>query len=154
MVIAAVPKRYLENVFFKVIEGNSSFCARSAEEAVSELLRGIARDRIPRSRDRSLCYLDEIDSLNDRLDVCDTSSDRTNRPKKITVDVYNLRKLTRNGASLILLLKNWRKIFAPNKHNWLPFMSNIMRKARNFQSIYSTFFLIYYGIFQSVSMYH
>lgn len=75
MVIGAVPKRYLENVFFKVIERNSSFCASSAEETVSKLLHGIARDRIPRSRDHSLCYLDERDSFNDRFDVCDTSGD-------------------------------------------------------------------------------
>lgn len=27
MIVTAVPKRYLENVFFRVIEGNSSSCA-------------------------------------------------------------------------------------------------------------------------------
>lgn len=109
MVIAAVPKRYLENVFFKVIEGNSSFCAMSAEETVSKLLHGIARNRIPRSRDCSLCYLDERDSLNDQLDVCDTSSDLTNRLKKLLLmfTIYGSYEQPEiYGASLILLLKN------------------------------------------------
>lgn len=124
MVIAAVPKRYLENVFFRVIEGNSSFCARSTEETVSKLLHGIARDRIPRSRSFFMLSRWERDSLNDRLDVCDTStSDLTNRPQKN--DYWRLQfaevtiRTTWSVVSLILLLKNWEKIFVLNTRNWL-----------------------------------
>lgn len=108
MVIGAVPKRYLENVFFKVIEGNSSFCARSAEETVSKLLHGIARDRIPRSRS----FFISMREIHLTIDwtMCDTSSDFTNRLEKITVDVYDLQNVTVrtawNDGSLILSLKN------------------------------------------------
>lgn len=81
MVVAAVPKRYLENVFFWVIEGNSSFCARSKKSCPSCYTGSRAIEF--RGRDSSLCYLDERDSLDDRLDAYDdTSSDFTNRLKK------------------------------------------------------------------------
>jgi len=76
MVVAAVPKCYPENLFFRVIEGNSRFCARSTEETVSKLLHGITRDRIPRSRSFFL-YVISMREIHLTIDVCDTSSDLT-----------------------------------------------------------------------------